>query len=156
MTATGGRVGFCSPPGAPQGEGEEGTAVTAANHYLLEGEKTTAVEIIQDEGWSQPDAIVLPVGTGGHLTMVWNGLLQLSAAGIIQKPTCRLVGVQLEGSPPLTEVPEKRPRRSRGAGALTELEESDPVFLNAAARAIRDSRGFGVKVSAKEANGSSG
>ncbi|TLY13957.1 MAG: pyridoxal-phosphate dependent enzyme, partial [Thaumarchaeota archaeon] len=68
-----------SHPRAAPSEGEEGTAVTAANHYLLEGEKTTAFEIIQDEGWSQPDAIVLPVGTGGHLTMVWNGLLQLSA-----------------------------------------------------------------------------
>src|SRR2546422_11775431 len=114
MTATGGRVGFCSPPGAPQGEGEEGTAVTAANHYLLEGEKTTVFEIIQDEGWNQPDAIVLPVGTGGHLTMVWNGLLQLSATGIIQKPTCSLVGVQLEVSPPLSEALAKRPRQGRG------------------------------------------
>ncbi|TLX99308.1 MAG: pyridoxal-phosphate dependent enzyme [Thaumarchaeota archaeon] len=157
MIAYGAKVEMLSHPRAAPSEGEEGTAVTAANHYLLEGEKTTAFEIIQDEGWSQPDAIVLPVGTGGHLTMVWNGLLQLSAAGIVQKPTCSLVGVQLEGSPPLTDILEKKRRRgTEGRGALAELEESDPVFLKAAARAIRDSRGFGVKVSAKEAIGATG
>ena len=156
MIAYGAKVEVLSHPGAARSDGVEGTLVSAANHYLLEGEKTTAFEIIQDEGWSQPDAIVLPVGTGGHLTMVWNGLLQLSAAGIVQKPTCSLVGVQLEGSPLLTEVPENRGRKGRGGGALAELEESEPVFLKAAARAIKDSRGFGVKVSAKEAISSTG
>ncbi len=154
MIAYGAKVEVLSShPPAALGRGEEGgTPVTAANHYLLEGEKTTAFEIIQDGGWSQPEAIVLPVGTGGHLTMVWNGLLQLSSAGLIQKPSCRLVGVQLEGSSPLADVDEeKRPRKAGGGGALTELEESDPVFLKAAARAMRDSRGFGVRVSAREA-----
>src|SRR5438132_3120599 len=153
MVACGAKVEVLSHPRAAAKEGEEVTDVTAANHYLLEAEKTTSYEIVQDEGWSQPDAIVLPVGTGGHLTMVWNGLLQLSAAGIVQRPTCSLVGVQLEGSPPLSEGLAKRPRRGRGGGrgALAELEESDPVFLNSAARAVRDSHGFGVKVSAKEA-----
>ena len=153
MIAYGAKVEVLSQPRDAPIEGEEGTAITAANHYLLEGEKTTVFEIIQDEAWSQPDAIVLPVGTGGHLTMVWNGLLQLSATGIIQKPTCSLVGVQLEGSPPLSEALAKRPRQGRGGGrgALAELEESEPVFLKSAARAVRDSHGFGVKVSAKEA-----
>jgi len=132
-----------------------GTTVTAASQYLLEGEKTTVFEIIQDENWSQPDAIVLPVGTGGHLTMMWNGLLQLRELGLIQRPSSRLVGVQLAGSDPSgLRLGARSPsaRRER----LAELEESDPIFVKAAIRAVRDSQGFGVEVSSEEAINATG
>jgi threonine synthase len=70
-------------------------SVSAGNPFILEGEKTTGFEIIHDLNWSQPDAIVLPVGTGGHLTMVWRSLLQLNRAALIEEPNCKLIGVQL-------------------------------------------------------------
>ncbi len=155
MIAYGAKVEVLSHRSLSVSGAEEGTSITAANHYLLEGEKTTAFEIIEDEGWREPDTIVLPVGTGGHLTMVWNGLLQLSAAGLIRRPSCSLVGVQLGPQAPLLEVTEKKLRRPRER-SLTELEESDPVFLNAAARAIKESGGFRVEVSAKEAISATG
>jgi threonine synthase len=155
MIAYGAKVEMLSSPRFSVGDREEGTAITAANHYLLEGEKTTVFEIVQDEGWSQPDTIVLPVGTGGHLAMVWNGLLHLSAAGLIRRPACSLVGVQLGTSGYLTDFKEKKTRRA-SAKSLPELEESDPVFLKAAARAIHESGGFRVEVSAKEAISATG
>ncbi len=155
MIAYGAKVEVLSRRGASLGAAWQGTSVTAANHYLLEGEKTTAFEIVQDCGWTQPDAIILPVGTGGHLTMVWNGLLQLHSAGLVQRPSCKLIGVQLEASAPIVGVPEERRPRLKGK-ALTELEESEPTFAKAALRAIKDSHGFGVEVSANEAISATG
>jgi len=150
MIAYGARIEVLSRRDASLDPELRGTLVTAANHYLLEGEKTTAFEIVQEGGWNQPDAIILPVGTGGHLTMVWNGLLQLYSTGLIRRPTCKLVGVQFQASAPILEVLEKRRPRTKGR-TLTELEESKPIFARAAIRAIKESNGFGVEVSADEA-----
>jgi len=47
-----------------QGESSGVLPVTAGNPYLLEGEKTTGFEVVQDLGWAAPDVIVVPVGTG--------------------------------------------------------------------------------------------
>ena len=76
-------------------------SVSAANPFILEGEKTTGFEIVQDLEWGHPDAVILPVGTGGHLTMIWRGFLELHKAGLIGRPTCKLIGVQLQSSAPI-------------------------------------------------------
>lgn len=126
-------------------------SVTAANPFILEGEKTTSFEIIQDLDWTQPDTIVVPVGSGGHLTMIWRGLLQLHKAGLIEEPTCNLIGVQLQASAPIIDDLQGRRRPRIAEEPLTELEESEPVFRNTAVKSITESKGRGVKVSAREA-----
>lgn len=117
-------------------------AVSSGNPLFLEGEKTTGLEIVGDLGWEQPDAVVLPVGTGGHLTMVWRSLLQLRDAGLIEEPSCRVVGAQLR-----TDV---EGRRREGPGLLAELEAKEPSFRKTAKTAMADSGGFAVDVSSKE------
>jgi len=149
-------------------------SVTAANPFILEGEKTTGFEIIQDLDWKQPDAIVVPVGTGGHLTMIWRGIQQLYNAGLMKEEeegsscsSIKMIGVQLQASAPIVDILHLRKigggrgRRSSKNIALseeeeeeeplTELEESEPIFKKTAVQAIRSSKGHGIEVSAREA-----
>ena len=122
--------------------------VTAANPYLLEGEKTTGFEIVQEFGWKAPDVIVVPVGTGGHISMIWRAILETSEAGLSEKPSCRLFGVKLGGI---------GGRQSHGRGSsprygfpLAELSESEPFFRSQAESAIADSHGQSVSTAPEE------
>ncbi len=149
MIAYGARVEVLSKPSTGERAGSA-LFVSAANPFILEGEKTTGFEILHDLDWVQPDAIVLPVGTGGHLSMVWRSLGQLQRAGLIEEPGCRLVGVQLQASAPIVDDLQRRRRPRVAQEPLTELEGSEPIFKNVAVKSIRDSRGHGIEVSARE------
>ncbi len=148
MIAYGSKVEVVS---GASGAGRESSAalVSAGNPFLLEGEKTTAFEILHDLEWSQPDAVVVPVGTGGHLTMMRRALLELQQAGLIGEPGCRLIGVQLEASAPIVGDMRRRRRPRTLQEPLTELEGSEPIFRRAAIRSMEDSGGTGVQVSTK-------
>ena len=130
-----------------QGEKKKALLVTAANPYLLSGEKTTGYEIIQDLGWASPDVVVLPVGTGGHLSMTWIAMEEMRSAGLLQRKRCRLYGAELA---------------ARGVGGgfggrrdhppgFTELEDSEPFFAKEVKNAYRGSEGGAVGTSPQEA-----
>jgi threonine synthase len=115
--------------------------VSPVNPFILEGEKTTAFEVFHDLGWQQPDVIILPVGTGGHLAMAWRSILQLQEAGLLGVPKCRLLGVQVEAPRPAGE----------GDPRLTELEEPEPSLRAVAVASMKMSGGKSIEVTAKEA-----
>jgi threonine synthase len=125
-------------------------AVTAANPYLLEGEKTTGFEIVHELGWKAPDVIVVPVGTGGHLSMIWRSIVQLREAGLLDRTSCRLLGVRLGGVASRSRRPHaRRALESRGS-PLAELEESEPFFLDAAESSMAESGGRTVEAGVGE------
>ncbi len=128
--------------------------VTAANPYLLEGEKTTGFEIVQDLEWKEPDVIVVPVGTGGHLSMIWKSIGEFREAGLVEGPRCRLVGVQLREH----ALGSSARRRSRFLAGfpLAELAESEPFFRKEAGRAIEQSRGLPLRTTPGEAIAATG
>jgi threonine synthase len=126
----------------PKSAGKGSLSVTAGNPYLIEGEKTTGFEIVQDLGWQVPDVIIVPVGTGGHLSTIWRALAVLSSAGLAGPPRCRLIGVQVTGSKP--EGQGRRTRPDSGDSMLAELEGSVPYYQEAAARAISESGGLSL------------
>jgi threonine synthase len=123
--------------------------VSAGNPLILAGELTTGFEIVHDLGWKQPDAIILPVWTGGHLTMVWRAIRQLTEAGLVRRSNCKLIGVQLKALSS-ARAPQGK-KRSLTEEQLTELEESEPIFREAAMKSIEESNGQPVEVSAREA-----
>lgn len=150
MIAYGARI-ETSPKPTPRGRlGDRFISVTAGNPYILEGEKTTCFEIVQDLGWVTPDVILVPVGTGGHLSMFWKALRQLRESGIIGSLGSRLVGVQFKGSASDLGII----RGAVGAGPheepFTELEESEPILLEEATRAMRESGGDWVETTVGE------
>ena len=122
--------------------------VDAANPYLLEGEKTTGFEILQDLGWKAPDVIIVPVGTGGHLSMIWRSVKELRDAGVIEGSGCRLLGVRLE-----EPAARYAPGRRIGTGSrfpLAELAESAPYFRKEADMAMEESGGASLDTTPEE------
>ena len=116
--------------------------VTAANPYLLEGEKTTGLEIVQELGWKSPDVVVVPVGTGGHLTMIWRSLVHLRAVGLLDQSPCRLLGVRLEEPPPSgVNLSGGNREKIFRSSRLVELGESEGFFLSEAERSMAESGG---------------
>jgi threonine synthase len=137
MLAYGARIEAPLSPDT-RGRGSGSLPVDAGCPYLLEGEKTTGLEVIQDLKWATPDVIVVPVGTGGHLSMIWRAIEQLRRSGLVGPSRCRLVGVRLGGP--------KRPGQgsSQGRAPFTELEDSVPYFGREAEKAIRASGGESI------------
>ena len=129
MLAYGAKVGAVLGGEGQVARGRKSLAVTAGNPYLLEGEKTTCLEVLEELGWQPPDAIVLPVGTGGHLSMTWHALVAAEQSGLIKRHKTKLIGVGV--------------RRSKGsdADANTELEESEPYLVKEAAMAVKATGG---------------
>ncbi len=133
---------------APASGTEAGSlAVTAANPYLLEGEKTTGFELAQELGWRTPDVIAVPVGTGGHISMIWRSIIELREAGLLDGTSCRLLGARLE-------VPQSRAHNIAGRhtteardSAFAELEGSEPFFLSEAERSMAESGGGAMTAS---------
>ena len=118
--------------------------VSAANPYLLEGEKTTGFEIVQELGWKAPDVMIIPVGTGGHLSMIKRSMTELGEAGLEGGSGCRLVGVKLKG------LATTKGGQPTGGFPLAELAESEPFFRKEAARAIEESGGFTVSTTPED------
>ena len=144
MLAYGADVVSSTAPGP--GRKPRALSVTAGNPYLLEGEKTTGFEIVQDLRWKAPDVIVVPVGTGGHLSTIWHSLSLLSEMGLADRSECRLLAVQVRGGPLRHRGrPGARPH-PEDAGLLTELEGSVPYFTQAASKAVGESGGTTLAV----------
>ena len=79
-------------------------AVPYASHLwhplFIEGIKTLAYEIAEQDAWQAPDAILCPVGAGSILLGLYRGFKDLVAAGTVERIP-RLVAVQSEHVSPL-------------------------------------------------------
>jgi len=106
--------------------------VNSLNPYRLEGQKTSAFEIVDTLG-AAPDWLCLPVGNAGNITAYWMGFRQY--AGLKGSGLPQILGVQAAGSAPLVlghpvDQPEtiataiRIGRPARGEQALEAAEES--------------------------------
>jgi len=69
--------------------------------YYAEGSKTLAFEIAEQLGWSLPDAVIAPIGSGSMFTKVHQGFGELLTLGLVAGPPPRLFGGQGEGCSPV-------------------------------------------------------
>jgi threonine synthase len=70
------------------------------NPLRIEGQKTVAVEIVQQFDWEVPDWIVIPSGNLGNASALFAGLKMMRDLGLIQRYP-RLVAAQAENANPL-------------------------------------------------------
>jgi threonine synthase len=70
------------------------------NSLRLEGQKTVAVELVQQFDWEVPDWIVIPGGNLGNVSALGKGLLLMLDLGIIQRLP-RIAVAQAEHANPL-------------------------------------------------------
>ena len=81
------------------GERAPVTVVNSINPYRIEGQKTSAFEIVDTLG-DAPDVHCIPVGNAGNITAYWKGYLQYKAAGRSTRLP-RMTGFQAAGAAPL-------------------------------------------------------
>ena len=81
------------------GERAPVTVVNSINPYRIEGQKTSAFEIVDTLG-DAPDVHCIPVGNAGNIIAYWKGYLQYKAAGRSTRLP-RMTGFQAAGAAPL-------------------------------------------------------
>lgn len=73
--------------------------------YRLEGTKTLGYEIVEQLGWTLPDWIICPAGSGLTITAMWKALSEIAALGwidAVRRP--RLACAQAAGCAPLVRA----------------------------------------------------
>jgi threonine synthase len=128
--------------------------LSPSNPYFAEGEKTIAYEICEQLGWEVPDRIIVPMGRGEHLSMIWRGISELRRLGLVSERKISMMGVQLESYGEIVDRlhGKKTARASRDSQktVAVELATKQPSHGYLAIDAIRGSRGEGVKVTDTE------
>jgi len=110
------------------------------NPWRLEGQKTVAIEVVQQLGWTAPDWIALPGGNLGNTAAVGAGLAMVETLAGVPRHTKILVG-QVERANPFarsfrtgfTEKPTMQP----GSTAATAIRIGAPVSFDRAIRAMQ-------------------
>ncbi|MDL5361462.1 threonine synthase [Halalkalicoccus sp. NIPERK01] len=117
------------------------------------GQRTVAFEICEAFSPEVPDAIVLPVSSGGHLSAIWKALLELRAADLLDVPP-RLYACQASACDPIVRAFEAGEREvsaiTGGETIAYSIANADPPSGNRALAALRDTDGGAVSVSDEE------
>jgi len=114
--------------------------------YYLEGIKTIAYEVMEQLNWKTPDFVVVPMGTGGLITMIWKGVRELLELGLIED-TPGLIGVQIEGADPIVRAFRgEETDFLRGKTIAIDLMVRRPMLQRFAISAIRESNGIAISV----------
>jgi len=76
---------------------------TGYNPYLLEGKKTSALEVCEQLDFKAPDKVVVSVGDGCILSGIYKGFSDFYKLGWIDKIP-KIIGVQAEGANPVAKA----------------------------------------------------
>ena len=111
------------------------------NSLRVEGQKTVAIEIVQQLGWEVPDWIVIPGGNLGNVSALGKGLAEMKELGIIEKLP-RIACAQSAKANPLYRsfvkgFSEFRPVKA-GKTAATAIQIGNPVSVEKAIRVLRE------------------
>ncbi|TLM98729.1 pyridoxal-phosphate dependent enzyme, partial [bacterium] len=128
--------------------------VSPESPYFLEGEKTTGLEICEQLDWAPPDRIVVPVGNGGHLAMIWKALNDLRKAKLVGNESVRMTCVQPQGAAPIVHAfnankTEVAPEVSVKT-FVPDIVVPAPLHGFIALKALSESKGSAISVADRE------
>jgi threonine synthase len=102
--------------------------VNSVNPFRLEGQKTAAMEVVEEIG--SIDALAIPVGNAGNITAYWKGFQEMGEAPM-------MLGFQAEGAAPLVRgEPVANPETVASA-----IRIGNPARWEEAMQAMSASRG---------------
>ncbi|KXH76108.1 MAG: hypothetical protein AM326_07725 [Candidatus Thorarchaeota archaeon SMTZ-45] len=135
-------------------ESKQSHSVVPSNPHFLEGVKTTILETCEQLDWETPDWVIAPMGNGGHISMIWKGLVELKELGLVPKLDVRLVGAQARGCSPIVEAFEKGSKKiipsSHVSTVAIDIGVRDPSCGNMALDSLEQSKGLAVSVTDRE------
>jgi threonine synthase len=85
--------------------------LNSVNPYRLEGQKTAAIELLEQLGWSVPDHIVVPGGNLGNSSAIGKALLELRDLGLISGLP-KVSVIQAAGANPLVRTVREKGGKS--------------------------------------------
>jgi len=112
------------------------------NSLRLEGQKTIAIEIIQQFDWEPVDWVIVPGGNLGNFSAIGNGFLMMKELGLLERLP-RLVCAQAHNANPLFRLfqrglPEDAFRPLHAKETLANaIRIGDPVNLHKAIRTLK-------------------
>ena len=123
------------------------------NSLRIEGQKTVAIEIVQQFDWQVPDWVVLPGGNLGNVSALGNGLLMMRELGLISKLP-RICVAQAENANPfyrayLTKFENYEPVTARKTLASA-IQIGNPVSIQRAIRTLQRFDGVVEQASEQE------
>lgn len=135
------------------------------NPYRVQGDKTTALEIVKQlsatgKDIGVPDYVIIPTANGSCLTGVWKGFMELRAIGMIDKLP-RMVSAGIRNASPVYKAVKRRQILRPEHGDIDHLDPLDAEIGSTilaeegydsmeAARAILESGGDAVEVTARD------
>jgi threonine synthase len=123
------------------------------NPLRIEGQKTVAIEIVQQFDWQVPDWVILPSGNLGNASALYAGFRLMKELGIIARYP-RLVVAQAENANPLYRAwsagkREVEPIQARPTLA-TAIQIGNPVSAPRAVQALEAMNGIVEQASEQE------
>ena len=124
---------------------------TGFNPYTREGKKSVSFEICEQLSFEAPDLVVVPVGDGNIISGVWKGFCDFHRLGFIDRLP-KLLAVQAEGSDAIVRALEGDGTIEAVSGETVadSISVSIPRDGEAAVKAVRESGGFGIRVTDEE------
>jgi threonine synthase len=126
--------------------------LNSINPFRLEGQKTIAIELMEQRGWIPPDRIVLPAGNLGNCSAFGKALRELYDLKFINRLP-RLTMVQAAGANPFVELVRSGGKALKPMHAdtlATAIKIGNPVSWMKALRALEWTEGNAVEVSEEE------
>ncbi len=120
---------------------------TGYNPITIEGKKSVAVEIYQQNNFKVPDYIVIPVGDGVILSGVFKGFQDLRNLGFTTTLP-KLIGVQSSKSNAIYTYWKSGEYRalSKADTIADSISVKNPACADLAVKAIKESKGFMLEV----------
>ena len=122
------------------------------NSLRIEGQKTVAIEIVQQLDWTIPDVVIIPGGNLGNVSALGAGFEMLAALGLINRRP-QIVVAQAEAANPLYRA-YRRNWEFEPVGAKPTLASAiqigNPVSVRKAIRTLRRHRGIVEQASEAE------
>lgn len=123
------------------------------NSLRIEGQKTVAVEIVQQFDWEIPDVVIIPGGNLGNVSALGKGFLLLERVGILSKRP-KIVCAQAEQANPLYRYYKtgyaKYESINAGHTLASAIQIGDPVSLDKAVKILREFDGVVEQASEQE------
>ncbi len=127
--------------------------LNSVNPYRLEGQKTAAIELLEQLDWTPPDHIIVPGGNLGNSSAIGKAVLELQELGLITRLP-RISIIQAEGANPLyRSVHEYRGQELvpvRAETMASAIRIGNPASWKKALRALNATGGMVEQVSEVE------
>ena len=77
---------------------------TLKEPFRIEGKKTMGYELVEQSGWTYPDAVFYPTGGGVGLIGMWKAFLEMEELGWVTGRRPKMIAVQAAGCAPVARA----------------------------------------------------